>query len=119
MKSSSTGGVSPGREARRLSTLLEVSQALSGTLNIKSAFHRVLEILGKHHGAVRSLIVLLDEDTHDLRVEAADGLAKSDMKIRYDIGDRVTLLETRCACGSPMPALRVEGRADEPVRGPG
>src|SRR5262245_59893488 len=37
-----------GREARRLSTLLEVSQALSGTLNLKSSLHRVLEILGRH-----------------------------------------------------------------------
>ena len=30
------------RDARRLSTLLEVSQALSGTLNLKSAMQRVL-----------------------------------------------------------------------------
>ena len=43
-----------GREARRLSTLLEVSQALSGTLNLKSALHRVLEILARHHGAIRA-----------------------------------------------------------------
>ena len=35
----------PTREARRLSTLLEVSQALSGTLNLKASLHRVLEIL--------------------------------------------------------------------------
>ena len=41
------------RESRRLSTLLEVSQALSGTLNLRSALHRVLEILAKHHGTVR------------------------------------------------------------------
>jgi hypothetical protein len=41
------------REVRRLSTLLDVSQAMSGTLNIKSALHRVLEILARHHGAVR------------------------------------------------------------------
>ena len=44
------------RESRRLSTLLEVSQALSGTLNLRSALHRVLEILAKHHGTVRSLV---------------------------------------------------------------
>ena len=31
------------RESRRLSTLLEVSQALSGTLNLRAALHRVLE----------------------------------------------------------------------------
>src|SRR5215510_6184150 len=30
-------------ETRRLSTLLEVSQALSGTLNLKASLHRVLE----------------------------------------------------------------------------
>ena len=39
------------RETRRLSTLLEVSQALSGTLNLKSALQRVLEMLGMRHGA--------------------------------------------------------------------
>jgi phenylacetate-CoA ligase len=33
--------------------------------------------------------------------------------IRYDLGDSVTLLPSRCACGSAMPALRVEGRRDD------
>jgi phenylacetate-coenzyme A ligase PaaK-like adenylate-forming protein len=33
--------------------------------------------------------------------------------IRYDIGDRVTLHAQRCACGSPLPAMDVQGRADE------
>ena len=61
------------REARRLSTLLEVSQALSGTLNLKSALHRVLEILAKHHGAVRGMVTLL-RDNGELHVEASDGL---------------------------------------------
>ncbi len=41
------------RETRRLATLLEMSQALSGTLNLKTSLHRVLEILGKRHGAVQ------------------------------------------------------------------
>ena len=56
-----TTAATQGREARRLSTLLEVSQALSGTLNLKAALHRVLEILARHHGAVRSLVTLLRE----------------------------------------------------------
>jgi phenylacetate-coenzyme A ligase PaaK-like adenylate-forming protein len=30
--------------------------------------------------------------------------------IRYDLGDSVTLLPGRCPCGTPLPALRVEGR---------
>ena len=45
-------------EIRRLSSLLDVSQALSGTLNLKSAMHNVLEILARHHGAVRGIITM-------------------------------------------------------------
>jgi hypothetical protein len=41
------------RETRRLATLLEMSQALSGTLNLKASLHRVLEILGRRHGALK------------------------------------------------------------------
>ena len=52
----------PTREARRLSTLLEVSQALSGTLNLKASLHRVLEILARHHGAVRGIVSILQAD---------------------------------------------------------
>ncbi|MFO1220125.1 MAG: phenylacetate--CoA ligase family protein [Burkholderiaceae bacterium] len=33
--------------------------------------------------------------------------------IRYDIGDRVRLLPQRCSCGSPLPAIEVEGRTDD------
>ncbi len=76
------------RESRRLSTLLEVSQALSGTLNMRSALHRVLEILTKHHGTVRSLVVLL-HDTADLRVEAADGMDVPPHSVRYRLGEGI------------------------------
>ncbi|MGE0450705.1 MAG: sigma 54-interacting transcriptional regulator [Vicinamibacterales bacterium] len=76
------------RESRRLSTLLEVSQALSGTLNMRSALHRVLEILAKHHGTVRSLITLL-HDTRELRVEASDGLDAPSHSVRYRIGEGI------------------------------
>ena len=33
--------------------------------------------------------------------------------IRYDLGDSVTMLPTRCPCGSPLPTIRPEGRRDE------
>jgi Nif-specific regulatory protein len=77
-------------EVRKLSTLLEASQALSGTLDLKAALHRVLEIFGRHHGAVRSTVVLLDADTGTLHVEARDGLIKSGTKVRYGIGEGIT-----------------------------
>jgi Nif-specific regulatory protein len=76
------------RESRRLSTLLEVSHALSGTLNLRSALHRVLEILAKHHGIVRSLIVF-QHDNRELRVEAADGLDAPAHALRYRIGEGI------------------------------
>ena len=76
------------RDGRRLATLLDVSQALSGTLNLKSALHKVLEILGKHHGAVRSMVTLLGENG-ELTVEAADGVEEP-QSIRYRIGEGIT-----------------------------
>ena len=60
-KGAPTSGALQAREARRLSTLLEVSQVLSGTLNLRAALHRVLEILARHHGAVRSAVTLLQD----------------------------------------------------------
>ena len=84
-----TTAASQGREARRLSTLLEVSQALSGTLNLKSALHRVLEILAKHHGAVRGMVTLLREDG-ELHVEASDGLDRPAQNVQYRIGEGIT-----------------------------
>ncbi len=87
MKPKSTNGNEP-RETRRLATLLEVSQALSGTLNLKSALHKVLEILAKHHGAVRSMVTLLGE-AGELTVEAADGVDEP-QSIRYRVGEGIT-----------------------------
>src|SRR5881396_1200758 len=77
------------REARRLATLLEVSQALSGTLDHKAAFHRVLEILARHHGAVRGIVSLLQSDG-ELRVEASDGLTGGPRAITYQLGEGIT-----------------------------
>lgn len=33
--------------------------------------------------------------------------------IRYDLGDSVTASAVQCACGSPLPAIRAEGRRDD------
>jgi len=76
------------RESRRLSTLLEVSQALSGTLNMRSALHRALEILAKHHGSVRSLVTML-HDNGELHVEASDGIDAPSHSVRYRLGEGI------------------------------
>lgn len=35
--------------------------------------------------------------------------------IRYDLGDRVTVHARPCACGSPLPAIEVQGRTDDAI----
>jgi phenylacetate-CoA ligase len=35
--------------------------------------------------------------------------------IRYDLGDSITYLPDPCPCGSPLPAIRVEGRRDDTI----
>jgi len=53
-------------EVRKLSTLLEASQALSATADLNDGLRGVLEILGRHHGAVRGTVALLDEDRDEV-----------------------------------------------------
>ena len=66
------------RDARRMSSLLEISQALSGTLNLRSAVQRVLLILMRHHGVVRGMVTLLRDN--ELHVEAGHKLNASLLK---------------------------------------
>jgi Nif-specific regulatory protein len=76
------------REAQRLSTLLDVSQALAG-LDLKASLHRVVEILAAQYGAVRGLVSLVDAGG-DLGVVAADGAGDSPRAVRYRMGEGIT-----------------------------
>src|SRR4030095_7561911 len=76
------------RDARRLSTLLEVSQALSGTLNFKSALQRVLVTLMRHHSVVRGMVTLLRDG--ELHVEAVEGFEDRARNARIKVGEGIT-----------------------------
>ena len=76
------------RDARRLSTLLEVSQALSGTLNLKAAMQRVLQTLIRHHSVVRGMVTLLRDG--ELHVEAAEGFEDRARALRFRVGEGIT-----------------------------
>jgi Nif-specific regulatory protein len=76
------------RDARRLSTLLEVSQALSGTLNLKASLQRVLSVLARHHGAIRGMVTVLRDG--ELQVEAAEGFEDRVRSVRYRVGEGIT-----------------------------
>ena len=47
-------------EVRKLSTLLEISQALLAAHELRTGLTKVLEIIGAHHAAIRSTVVLLN-----------------------------------------------------------
>ncbi|MBI4476663.1 MAG: sigma 54-interacting transcriptional regulator [Acidobacteria bacterium] len=71
-------------------TMMEVNQALSATLNLRAGLHRVLEILSRHFGVIRSAVTLIDADSGQLQIEASDGLQPEARRARYDLGEGVT-----------------------------
>jgi Nif-specific regulatory protein len=76
-------------DVKKLTTLLEVSQSLSGTLNFKAALHRVLETLERHHGMIGSAVTLLSEETGEIHTEASNGLT-SDNHAPHRLGEGIT-----------------------------
>jgi Nif-specific regulatory protein len=76
------------REARRLSSLLEMSQALASTLNLKAAMQRVLATLVRHHSAIRAMVTLLRDG--EILVEASEGFEERARTLRFKIGEGIT-----------------------------
>src|ERR1700730_8158191 len=77
-------------EVRKLSTLLEASQALLKERNFKAGLQQVLEILHRHHGAIRSTVVLLNEETQQTELRAAAGVVGAGRRGRYRPGEGIT-----------------------------
>jgi Nif-specific regulatory protein len=61
---------SGARQPGALATLLELSQALANAGDLRSGLAAVLEVLARDLGAVHGLVVLRDDSTGMLRVEA-------------------------------------------------
>jgi Nif-specific regulatory protein len=55
---------------------------------MRSALHRALEILAKHHGSLRSLVVML-HDNGEVHVEASDGIDAPSHAVRYRVGEGI------------------------------
>jgi Nif-specific regulatory protein len=75
-------------EAIKLATLVEISQALSGTLNLKHSLHRVLEILERRQGMFRSVVTLMRPDS-GLYIEASNGITAEGQRAEYRMGEGV------------------------------
>jgi Nif-specific regulatory protein len=66
-------GRDPTGEIRKLSSLVEISQALSGTLKLAESLPGVLDTLDRHHSVVRASVTLADEETGELYAVASSG----------------------------------------------
>ena len=77
-------------EARKLGTLVDVSQALAGSVNLHAGLSGVLGILARRCGAVRGAVALLDEVTKELHIRAAIGLSREGQSAWYRLGEAVT-----------------------------
>ena len=79
-----------GGELRKLSTLLEASQALLRERNLKTGLQHVLEILQRHHGAVRSTVMLLAEESREVALAASAGAIEPGRRVSYRVGEGIT-----------------------------
>ena len=77
-------------ETRRLTTLMEINQALSATLNLRAALQRALELLERHAGALRGVVTLLHPESGQLNTTASVGLTPEGRRARYQLGEGVT-----------------------------
>jgi len=79
------------RDVRKLSTLLEISQTLGATLDLRTALVRVLEVLEEGHGTRAGAVTLFDRDSGELEIEAATGITwQVRRKASYKLGEGVT-----------------------------
>jgi Nif-specific regulatory protein len=92
-------------DARKLAMLVEVGQALTGTLNLQAGLYGVLEVLQRRCDALRGAVTLLEEDSGMLVVEAALGYPRPAGRIRYRMGEGVT--GTVAQSGTPAVVPRV------------
>jgi Nif-specific regulatory protein len=77
-------------KSKRLTALLEVSQALGSTLDTRAAVEKVLEILDRELGMKRGAISLL-EGEGNLKIQYAYGLSEGErQRGRYKIDEGVT-----------------------------
>jgi Nif-specific regulatory protein len=78
------------RDIQNLTTLLDVSQALSSTPDLKTGLLRVLEQLERHHGVLRGAVTLLNDDSKELYIEASIGISTEGQRARYHVGEGIT-----------------------------
>src|SRR5690242_2668589 len=97
-------------EVRKLSTLVEISQALSGTLDLRSGLTRALELLEQHHNVVAGFVTLKHDENNELEVIATSPRTPVTVRGRVRSVDNVTDQVIRTGRAVVVPNI-----ADEPM----
>ena len=90
--------------------LMEVSQALTGTLNLPAGLYGVLEVLERRCGAVRGAVTLLEEESGLLVVEASLGYPAGRSRVRYRMGEGITGAVAESGAPAVVPKVSREPR---------
>src|SRR5215813_4287758 len=78
------------REVRKLSTLVEIGRILADEPILKVGMARALENLARHHGIVRSFVMLRDLETDKLQIESSYGFDEDvARRVTYRLGEGV------------------------------
>src|SRR6185436_15138361 len=90
MSASDGGLISVKRELKELQLLLEISQILDRSMDLREVVGPVLEALARHMEMVRGTLALVNRETGEISIDAAHGLSESQKeKGRYRLGEGV------------------------------
>jgi Nif-specific regulatory protein len=79
------------REVKELTLLLEISQILDRSMDLRDVVGPVLKAMGHHMGMLRGTLTLLNRETGEIFIEAAFGLTPHQQERgRYKLGEGVT-----------------------------
>ena len=79
------------RAELELGILTDIGRVLSSGLDLRAVFEQTMRVLAERLGMERGSMVLLDETTGKLRIQAALGLTPEEIQRgRYDMGEGVT-----------------------------
>ena len=107
-RKSKSGGDRPvvRREVRELSLLIELSQTLDRSMDLRDVLGPALEAIARHMGMIHGTVTLLNRETGDISIETACGLSDGQRRRgRYKLGEGVT--GTVVASGEPVVVPRV------------
>jgi Nif-specific regulatory protein len=105
-------------DVRKLGTIMELGEALAGTLNLQAGLYSVLEVLGRRCGAIRGAVTLCDKSAGILTVEAALGYPGQGERVRYRLGEGITGTVAESGAPAVIPRVSREPRFLHRAAGP-